>query len=152
MDSKKIKFAFAVNKSNDFEQGNFCNADKFSIYELVNKDLIYVNAIVNTYKSLDKEQPDGSEDNGNAIIDLLHNNDIKVLVSSIYGKNIQMVNSHFIPVIVSTETPDEVITTLKKHIKWIKDELKNRPAEFKLFTINKGILKTPVKRTVHNSE
>jgi predicted Fe-Mo cluster-binding NifX family protein len=152
MDSKKIKFAFAVNKSDDFESGNFCDADKFRIYELVNKDLVYINAIVNKYKLTAPEQTEGSEENGNAVIDLLHNHDINVLVSSIYGKNIQMVNSHFIPVIVSTETPDEVITALKKHIKWIKDELKNRPAEFRLFTIRKGILKTAVKRTGQNPE
>jgi predicted Fe-Mo cluster-binding NifX family protein len=147
MDSKKIRFAFAVNKSDDFESGNFCDADKFSIYELVNKDLVYINAIVNKHKLTAREQTEGSEDNANTIIDLLHNQDINVLVSSIYGKNIQMVNSHFIPVIVSSETPDEVITALKKHIKWIKDELKNRPADFKLFTIRKGILKTVIKRT-----
>jgi hypothetical protein len=57
-----------------------------------------------------------------------------------------MVNSHFIPVIVTSETPAEVITTIKKHIKWIEDELKNRPAEFKLFTIKKGILKTSINK------
>lgn len=147
MDSKKIRFAFAINKSDDFESGNFCNAEKFSIYELVNKELVYVNGILNTYKSPEQEQPDGSEDNGKDIIELLNNHNVNVIVSSIYGKNLQMVNSQFIPVIVSTETPDEVIKVIKKHIKWIKDELKNRPAEFKLFTINKGILKTSVRKT-----
>lgn len=49
-----------------------------------------------------------------------------------------MVNRNFIPVIVYTEFPDEVIPLLKKHMKWIEDELNNRPKEFKLFTLKTG--------------
>ncbi len=146
MDKTIIRFAFAVNQFDDFESKNFCNADKFCIYELINNDFVYHSDIVNPYFSSLEEQKE-PEDNGNAVIGLLKDQDVNVLVSSIYGRNIQMVNNHFIPVIVSSETPAEVISTLKKHIKWIKDELKNRPPEFKLFTINKGILKTSIKKT-----
>jgi predicted Fe-Mo cluster-binding NifX family protein len=144
MTTNSIRFAFAVNQSNAFESRNFCNADKFSIYELISNDFVYQEEIINPY-STEEQQAEGSVDNGNEIINLLKKYDINVLVSSIYGRNIQMVNSHFIPVVVSSETPAEVITTIRKHIKWIDDELKNRPAEFKLFTIKKGILKTSIK-------
>lgn len=145
MDSHKIRFAFAVNNSNGFGSENFCNADKFSIYQLINEDFIFIKEIENNFNV---PEEGGSINNGNEIIELLKSHDISVLVASIYGKNIQMVNSHFIPVIVSSETPDEVITVIKKHIKWIKDEMGNRPPEFKLFTINKGILKTTIKKSV----
>ena len=141
-----IRFAFAVNKSDGFESKNFCNADKFSIYELINNEFIHQNDLVNPYISDEGRNDEGSADNGNDIIDLLKKHDINVMVSSIYGKNIQMVNSHFIPVIVTSETPEEVIATLMKHIKWIRDELENRPPEFKLFTIKKGIFKTSIKK------
>jgi hypothetical protein len=57
-----------------------------------------------------------------------------------------MVNTSFIPVIVSSETPEEVILAVKKHIKWIEDELTNRPVGFNLFTIKNGILKTAIKQ------
>jgi hypothetical protein len=57
-----------------------------------------------------------------------------------------MVNTSFIPVIVSSETPEEVKLAVKKHIKWLEDELINRPEEFKLFTIKNGILKTEIKQ------
>jgi predicted Fe-Mo cluster-binding NifX family protein len=145
MDRKTVKFAFAINKSDEFESENFCNADKFRIYELIEKDLVFVIDIVNQYQSAD-EQTEISVNNGNAIINLLKNHNINVLVSSIFGKNIQMVNSHFIPVIVYSDTAANVINALKKHIKWIHDELNNRPPEFRLFTISRGILKTPIKR------
>lgn len=63
-----------------------------------------------------------------------------------FGKNIQMINRHFIPVIVYTEKPREALQILKKHMKWIEDELKNRPQEFKLFTLKNGALKTIIKK------
>ena len=146
MNNKSVKFAFAVNKVNAFEPKNFGNADKFLIYEWINNEFILLQAETNPFKNLDEELPEGSTRKGQAIIDLLKSSNVNVLVSIKFGKNIQMVNSSFIPVIVSSETPDEVITTLKKHIKWIEDELKNKPAEFKLFTVKNGILKTPIKK------
>lgn len=144
MGTDRMRFAFAVNQSNAFETRNFCNADKFIIYEITGNDFVHQTEIVNPY--LSQLQAEESVENGNEIIELLKKHDINVLVSSIYGKNIQMVNSHFIPVVVSSETPDEVIAAIRKHIKWIDDELKNRPAEFKLFTIKKGILKTSINK------
>jgi hypothetical protein len=57
-----------------------------------------------------------------------------------------MVNRHFIPIIFYTEMPDEVISLLKRHMKWIEVELKNRPQEFKLFTLKNGVLKTIIKK------
>lgn len=81
-----------------------------------------------------------------AIIDLLKGLNVKVLVSRQFGKNVQMVNRHFIPVIVNSEKPDDIIPMLKKHMKWIEDELNNRPEEFILFTLKNGVLKTIIKK------
>jgi hypothetical protein len=67
-------------------------------------------------------------------------------VSRQFGKNIQTVNKLFIPVIVNSETTDEVVSILKKHIRWIEDELTNKTLEYKLFTIRNGILKTIIKK------
>lgn len=57
-----------------------------------------------------------------------------------------MVNRHFIPVIVYTETPEMTLPALNNHMKWIMDEFNNSPEEFKLFTIKSGILKTTIKK------
>jgi|WetSurSiteA1Bulk_404760.scaffolds.fasta_scaffold136070_1 predicted Fe-Mo cluster-binding NifX family protein len=146
MKSKSIRFAFAVNQLNVFEPQNFGNADKFLIYEWVNNDFLFLKEEANLFKDLDEDHVNGSERKGRAIIAFLKNLDINVLVSIKFGKNIQMVNNSFIPVIVSSETPEEVKLAVKKHIKWIEDELINRPEEFKLFTIKNGILKTAIKQ------
>ena len=146
MKSKSIRFALAVNQLNTFEPQNFGNADKFLIYEWVNNDFLFLKEEANRFKDLDDDHVNGSERKGKAIIAFLKNLDINVLVSIKFGKNIQMVNTSFIPVIVSSETPEEVKLAVKKHIKWIDDELINRPEEFKLFTIKNGILKTAIKQ------
>lgn len=150
MSSKSIKFAFAVNKLNAFEPQNFGNADKFLIYEWNNNDFRFLKEQANHFNNLDDDHENGSERKGKAIISLLKSLEINVLVSIKFGRNIQMVNTSFIPVIVSSETPEEVKLAVKKHIKWIEDELGNRPEEFKLFTIKNGILKTAIQKTVRS--
>lgn len=147
MNSKSIRFAFAVNQLNAFEPQNFGNADKFLIYEWVNNDFSFLKEEANRFKNLDDDHVNGSERKGKAIIALLKSLEIHVLVSIKFGRNIQMVNSSFIPVIVSSETPEEVKLAVKKHIKWIEDELRNRPEEFKMFTIKNGIMKTAVNKS-----
>ena len=57
-----------------------------------------------------------------------------------------MVNHLFIPVIINSETPDEVVSILRKHMRWIEDELDKKPVEFKLFYINRGIFKTEIRK------
>ena len=78
------------------------------------------------------------------IIEFLKKKEVHVLVSRQFGKNIKMINAHFIPVIISSEKPDEVIQVLTRHIHWIKDELNNFSSGYKLFTIKSGILKSSV--------
>lgn len=149
MKSKSIRFAFAVNQLNAFEPQNFGHADKFLIYEWVDNDFLFLKEEANRFKDLDDDHENTSERKGKAIIAFLKDLDINVLVSIKFGKNIQMINTSFIPVIVSSETPDEVKLTLKKHMKWIEEEFKNKPQEFKLFTMKNGILKTTIKQITH---
>ena len=146
MKNSSIKLAFAVNMSNDFESRHFGDADKYLIYEWIDNEFIFQMEEINHFKDLDKDITHGSQKKGNAIIDFLSGLNINVLVSKQFGKNIQMVNSHFIPVIVKENTVGEVIPILAKHIKWIVDEIGNNPDEYKLFTLKQGILKTMIKK------
>jgi len=135
MNKKTLRFALAVNHAGYFQAKHFGDADKYFIYEWQNNELAFVKEEINSYKTFDEEQKHGSQKKGRAIINLLKSIDVKVLVSMQFGKNIQMVNHHFIPVIVNTETPDEVIPVIKKHVKWIEDEFNNHPEEYKLFIL-----------------
>jgi len=146
MNNKPIRFAYAVNHDGHFELKHFGEADKYLIYEWSMNELHFLKEEINTFINLDEKQRHGLQKKGKAIIDLLQNLNIKVLVSRQFGKNIQMVNRYFIPVIVYKETAKDVGLILKKHIKWIEDEIANNPEEHKLFTIKNGILKTIIRK------
>ncbi len=146
MNRKPIRFAMAVNNAGHFEAKHFGDADKYLIFEWSMDELHFLKEVINIFKNLDEKQEHGLRKKGKAIIDSLQNLDVKVLVSKKFGKNIKMVNRYFIPVIVYTETAEEVSLILKKHIKWIEDEIANNPEEHKLFTIKNGILKTTIRK------
>ncbi|MBN2612463.1 MAG: hypothetical protein JXB00_12970 [Bacteroidales bacterium] len=141
-----IRFAFAVNHEGVLQQKHFGDADKYLIYEWANNDMVFLNEINNAAKDYDEEQEHGSRKKGMAVSELLKNEGVKVLVSKQFGRNIRIVNNHFIPVIVYFEDPDESVPVFKKHIKWIVDELKNMPEEYKLFTIKEGVMKSIIKK------
>jgi len=138
--------AFAVSNDNNFEKKHFGDADKYLIYKHVSDTIELIEEHPNTFKQMDEEHQHGSKKKGNAIIDFLKGKNVNVLVSQQFGKNIRMINEHFIPVKISSEKPDEVILILNQHIRWIKDELQHAKSGFKLFTIKSGILKSSIEK------
>jgi predicted Fe-Mo cluster-binding NifX family protein len=136
-----LRFAFAVNDNNRFENKHFGDADKYIIYKEDNDNIVFVSEEINKFKLLDEEREHGSKRKGNAIINSLKDKEVNVIVSTRFGKNIKMVNEHFIPVKITLEQPDEVINTIIKHLNWIKDEWESKSSGFKLFIIKSGILK-----------
>lgn len=141
-----IRFAFAVNKANLFEKKHFGDADKYLIYEQNFDKLILTSEEINTFKLLDEEQEHGSRKKGNAIIDFLKEKRANALVSMQFGKNIKMINKHFVPVKVTVEHPDEIIALIEKHLHWIQDEWERNSSDYKLFTIGSGVMKTTIKK------
>jgi predicted Fe-Mo cluster-binding NifX family protein len=153
MNKKTIRFALAVDHVGYFQSQHFGDADKYLIYEWQNTELEFVKEEINPYKTFDEEKEHGSKRKGGAIVSLLKSMDVNVLVSTQFGKNIKLVNLHFIPVIIYSEkTADEVLPLLKKHLKWIEDEFINNPQEYKLFRLKNGVLKTIIKKAGKESE
>ena len=139
-------FAFAVSEVNQFEKKHFGDADKYLIYKQDGDEIKLVSDEINIYKSLDEEVEHGSKKKGEAIIKFLKEKNVNILVSRQFGKSINRVNNHFIPVKISVDQPDEVLDVLDKNLHWISDELDNNTNEYKLFIIKSGILKMPVKK------
>ena len=140
----RLRFAFAVNSENRFEKMHFGDADRYLIYTEEAGEMILSSEEINSFKLLDEEHEHGSKRKGNAIIKFLKEKDVNVLVSTQFGKNINLINEHFIPVKISIEQLDEIIDILMKHLHWIRDEWENKSSGFKLFTIKSGILKSPI--------
>ena len=140
----KLRFAFAVNNEKRFEKMHFGYADRYLIYTMEDDKMILSSEEINQFKLLDEEHEHGSIQKGNAIIRFLKEKDVNVLVSTQFGRNINLVNKHFIPVIISLEQQDEIVDILNKHFHWIQDEWDNNSSGYKLFTIKSGILKSSI--------
>src|SRR6056297_91635 len=132
MSSNKINFSFAVDHSNVLKGKHFGDAEKFLIYECNEKnEILFTKELINKYKNYDEYQNHVSQKKGFAIVEYLKENGIDVLVSKQFGKNIQIVNHHFVPVLVSGDTPKDVIPILQQNIEAITEELKKGNEVFK---------------------
>jgi len=140
----ELKFAFAVNTANRFIKTHFGDADKYLIYQVESNELKLVAEEINTFKELDEVHEHGSKKKGNAIIKFLNEKSVNVIVSMQFGRNIKMVNQHFIPIILYEESPEQAIEIINKHLHWIHDEMKNKSNNYNLFTIKFGVLKSKI--------
>lgn len=140
-----IKLAFAVSNENKFEAKHFGDADKYMIYNWQDNKLVLEEELINQAKDHDESEEHGSKKKGNNIISALNKKDVKVLVSKQFGKNIKMINKHFIPIIISHETIDDMVNILMKNMKWLEDDLQNEPGSYKLFDLRRGSLKLKIK-------
>lgn len=138
MKLQKIRIALAVNHIGVFEACHFGDADKFLIYEWDNQHFFLVKEEPNIHKNTDEEEVHGSQKKGNAIVNFLQQLEVKVLVSKQFGKNMKMINQHFIPVIVHSDHPEEVVSTLNKHNAHLLDELTNSIGSFSHFNLKDG--------------
>jgi predicted Fe-Mo cluster-binding NifX family protein len=142
----KITFALALNNDGVFEKRHFGDTDKFAIYTYENHKLSFKEELPNTFKSMDEVHEHGSKKKGNSIISFLKEKGVSVLVSKQFGRNIKMVNQHFVPVIIAEDNPSNAVEILQKNMDWFKDELQNRKENYMLFHIKNGILKMHIKK------
>ena len=138
-----LKFAFAVNKDHSFNEGFFGEADKFLVYKLSSGKIELESEIENKRKSKGENLTELNIKTDAIFKDLVAN-DVKVIVSKDFGKNLKLVNEYFIPVKVITDNLQKVIGAIDNHLHCIKDELNNFSSGYKLFTIKSGILKTVI--------
>ena len=141
-----IKFAFAVNNNGLFQKKHFGDAEKYFIYQLKENEISFEKEILNSFKNVDEDGKHGSKKKGQAIIGLLKEKNVNALVSPQFGKNIKLINAHFIPILVFEENPDSIIEILLKHIKHIKEELANKSGEYMLFTVKNGVMEPAIKK------
>jgi predicted Fe-Mo cluster-binding NifX family protein len=141
-----LKFAFAVNTENLFERRHFGDADKYLFYGQQDGELAFLSETPNRFRDMDEEVEHGSKRKGKAIIEFLKEKGVHVLVSKQFGKNLKLVNEHFIPVIIDREIEevDEVLKILYKHVHWFEDEWINEKHGYKLFIIKAGVLKSAI--------
>ena len=137
-----LRFAFALNHDFTFGKNHFGDADQYLIYQWNEEGFNRIEEMNNHFKTMDEYHDHGSRKKGQAIIETFKEKGVKVLVSKQFGRNIKMVNNHFVPVIVSADTVDEVKSVIYHHVNWLMEEVNNQPERHKLFDLRKGVLKT----------
>ena len=128
-----ICLAFAVNKNGKFGKNHFGDADKYLIYEYKCDEMNLIKKLPNRFKKADEKQKHGSCKKGESIVKYLKEHNVKSLVSKQFGKNIKIVNKHFVPVIIDKEHPKDAINVIIKHIDSIKNEALQDKSEYKVF-------------------
>jgi len=136
-----IKFAFAVDTDDLFQKKHFGDAEKYLIYQLRESRMIFEQEILNDFKTLDQEAEHGSKKKGKAIIAALKQKDVQVLVSRQFGKNINLINAHFIPIVTSEDPLERVIGIIINQTKKIQEELTDKSEKYSGFTIRHGIMR-----------
>ncbi|MBN2805785.1 MAG: hypothetical protein JXR22_03935 [Prolixibacteraceae bacterium] len=145
MENVTIRLALAVDHEQNFRPTHFGDAYQYLIYEWDNGVFQLITSENNPFKNQNEEGGHSLTQKGRAIIDFLKEKGVNVLVSKQFGLNIKLVNQYFIPIVIYSDTPEKVLSVLSKHMRWIEDEILNNPPEHKLFTINKGIMKSAIK-------
>lgn len=137
-----IRLAFAVNHNHVFEQKHFGEADQYLVYEWAANELIFREALPNPFAQLSRNNH--SEAKRKQITELLQQHEVNVLVSRQFGENISKVNAFFVPVLVETSSPAQLILILKKQMRWIEEEWRQNAGNYKLFKLQKGTIKTSI--------
>jgi len=127
----KTKVAFAVSNKNEFESKHFGDADKYLVYHWDDEKLISESELINHSKLMDESEAHGSKLKGNSIIAMLKEQGVKVLVSKQFGRNIKMVNKHFIPILIATSSVEDACSILLKNQKAIEQGLQNNKDSYK---------------------
>ncbi len=136
---QSINFAFAVSAAQVFEPKHFGDADNFLMYHWDGEAMHFVEVLPNPFITFDEEH--GSKRKGVAISDFLAAQDIHVLVSKRFGKNVQVVNQHFLPVMIDKVSKEECFAVLEQYMDDITLELEQKSGPYTLYAIRGGALK-----------
>jgi predicted Fe-Mo cluster-binding NifX family protein len=133
-----LRFAFAVNRNNEFEDRHFGDSEQFSVYEWDGEKFTHLETISNTLKEDDDDHHHhGDNKKGKGITKLLKEKGVKVLVSKQFGRNIKIIDQKFVPVITVSADIDEVQKILPERIPAIMENIQSKPEHHKMVDLRK---------------
>ena len=133
-----LRFAFALNRNNEFENRHFGDSEKFAIYEWDGKEFRNIHEDVNVFKDDDEhEHHHGDNKKGKQIVKHLTGKGVKVLVSKQFGSNIKIIDQHFVPVITAANNVEEALAVLQEKLLSILEDIESNPEHHKLVDLRK---------------
>ncbi|MBN2829682.1 MAG: dinitrogenase iron-molybdenum cofactor biosynthesis protein [Candidatus Cloacimonetes bacterium] len=115
----KIKAAFATDDGITFVNRHFGDANYYDIYEFDNKEVQFVKRISN---SVGEEELHASNEKAKGVTDLLRQERVSVVVSRVFGPNIERIKKQFVCVIVKDIKLENSIFKVIGNIETIKTE------------------------------
>jgi len=135
---KNIRFAFALNNEHLFTDEHFIDADYYGIFEYRAED----NRIERIAEMPnDSLQTNSENERVHQLMEILKEHQIDMLVAKSFSMVLKKENKYFVPILISSSSPEKVCTTIAKNIKWLYDELTIDKKEHMIFKIENGIVK-----------
>jgi predicted Fe-Mo cluster-binding NifX family protein len=125
----KFNVVFATDDGKIFMDRHFGDSKYYDLYEISEIDSKFVKRIINTTEE-DNEEIHADPKKAKGVSQLFKNENIKVLVSKVFGPNIKRINTKFVCVLMNDKTIQEGISKIQKQLnilekEWEKGEERN---------------------------
>ena len=115
-----MKTAFATGDGKSLTNRHFGDNDYYYIYDISETESRFIKRINNTTATIEeKEHADPAKAKG--VTGLLKEENVKVVVSKVYGPNIKRIRNNFVCVLMNNTISDS-INIIKENFKVISDE------------------------------
>ncbi len=121
--------AFATDNGKSFTNKHFGDADYYMIYEISLSDAKFIKKISNTTEE-DDEEIHADPKKAKSVAKMLKNENVKVVISKIYGPNIKRIKKKFVCILMNNKDISECTKIIQKKIniiidEWNKGEIRN---------------------------
>ena len=124
-----MKTAFATDNGKTFIDRHFGDSDYYYIYEISTSETTFIKKISNTTEEEDEEiHADPKKAKG--VTEMLKDENVKVVVSKIYGPNIKRIRKNFVCILMNDEDISDSIKIIQQKFdiivnEWNKGESRN---------------------------
>jgi predicted Fe-Mo cluster-binding NifX family protein len=116
----KFNITFATDDGKSFMDRHFGDSKYYDIYEISETDSKFVKRIKNTTEE-DNEEIHADPKKAKGVSQLFKKEDVKVLVSKVFGPNIKRIKTKFVCVLMNSAI-SESIESIQQNIDLINDE------------------------------
>lgn len=116
-----MKMAFATDDGKTFMDRHFGDAEYYDVYEISEADSEFKKRIKNTTEE-DDESIHADPEKAKGVAGLFKNENIKVVVSKVFGANIKRIKKKFVCVLMNDNSISESIKNIQQSIHIIDNE------------------------------
>ena len=120
----KVNIAFATDDGKTFMDRHFGDAEYYYVYEISETESKFLKKIKNTTEE-DDESKHADPEKAKGVAGLFKNENIKVVVSKVFGANIKRIKKKFVCVLMNDNSISDSIKTIQQKFDVINNEWNN---------------------------